>query len=74
MLQVPQLGDEHEVLPPAEDLVDGGELSREAEGLPHVRRLCGDIEAVAADRSRVCLEQRGQDPHDRGLARPVGAE
>ena len=34
----------------------------------------GDIEAVDAGRPRVGLEQRGQDLHDRGLARPVGAE
>jgi hypothetical protein len=44
--EVSQSGDEHEVLPPAEDLVDGGELSREAERLPHLRRLRGDVEAV----------------------------
>ena len=33
-----------------------------------------DVEAVDAGRPRVRLEQRGQDPHGRGLARPVGAE
>ena len=38
VLEVPQPGDQHEVLPPAEDLVDGRELSGEADGLPHVRR------------------------------------
>ena len=53
---------------------DGRELSSEADGLPHVRRLAGDIEAVDAGRPRVGLEQRGQDVHDRGFARPVRAE
>ena len=48
VLQVPQPGDQHEVLPPGEDLVDGRELPGEADGLPHVRRLRGDVEAVDA--------------------------
>ena len=74
VLEVPQPGDQHEVLPPAEDLVDGRELPGEADGRPHVRSLRGDIEAVDAGRPRVALEQRGQDFHDRGLARPVRAE
>jgi hypothetical protein len=50
---VPQLGDQHEVLPPGEDFVDGRELSGEADGLPHVRRLLGDIEPV--DASGACV-------------------
>ena len=71
VLEVPQPGDQHQVLPPAEDLVDGRELSGQADGLAHVGGLGGDVEAVDAGRPRVRLEQRGQDPHDRGLARPV---
>ena len=55
VLEVPQPGDQHEVLPPAEDLVDGRELSGEADGLPHVRSLRGDIEAVDAGSPRVGL-------------------
>ena len=39
VLEVPQPGDQHEVLPPGEDLVDGRELPGEADRLPHVRRL-----------------------------------
>ena len=74
VLEVPQPGDQHEVLPPGEDLVDGRELSGEADRLPHVRRLRGDIEAVDAGSARVGPEQRGQDLHDRGLAGPVRAE
>ena len=41
---------------------------------PHLRGLRGDVEAVDAGGPRVGLEQRRQDLHDRGLARPVGAE
>ncbi|MFI6662301.1 hypothetical protein ACIBL8_43100 [Streptomyces sp. NPDC050523] len=32
----------------AEDLVDGRELAGETDGLPHVRRLRGDVERLAA--------------------------
>src|SRR5258708_21206536 len=73
-LEVPQPGDEHKVLPPGEDFVDGRELPGEADGLPHVRRLRGDVVAIDDGRSRVGLEQSGQDFHDRGLACAVGAE
>ena len=74
VLEVSKPGDQHEVLPSAEDLVDGRELSGEADGLPHVRTLHGDIEAVDGGCSRVGLEQRGQDLHDRCLAGPVRTE
>jgi hypothetical protein len=74
VLEVSQPGDKHEVLPPAEDFVDGRELSGEADGFPDIRSLGSDIEAVDAGSSCVGLEQRGQDVHDRGLARPVRAE
>ena len=74
VLQVPQPGHQHQVLPPGEDLVHGRELPGEADGLPHVRRLRGDVEAVDGGRPGVGLEQRGQDLHDRGLACAVGAE
>ena len=57
VLEVPQAGDQHEVLPATEDLVDGRELAREAERLPDVRSLRGDIEAVDDGRPRVGPEQ-----------------
>ena len=60
--------------PPGEDLVHGSELPGEAEGLPHVRRLRGDVEAIDRRRPRVGPEQGGEDLHDRGLAGAVGAE
>ena len=74
VVQVPQPGHQHEVLAPGEDLVHGRELPGEADGLPHVGRLRGDVEAIDGRRPRVGLEQRGQDLHDRGLAGTVGAE
>ena len=74
VLEVPQPGDQDEVLPPGEDLVHGRELSGETEGLPHVRSLRGDVEAVDDRAPGIGLEQGGQDLHDRGLARPVRAE
>jgi hypothetical protein len=74
VLQVPQPGHQHQVLPPGEDFVHGRELPGEADGLPHGSRLRGDVEAIDCGRPRVGLEQRGQDFHDRGLACAVGAE
>ncbi len=74
VLEVPQPGDQDEVLPPAEDLVDGRELPGEADGLAYVGGLRRDIEAVDPGGPRVGRQQRGQDLHDRGLARPVRAE
>ena len=50
--EAPQLGDQHEVLPPGEDLVDGGELPGEADRLADLRGLGGDVEAVDARPSR----------------------
>src|SRR6185312_16898503 len=46
VLEVPQPGDQDEVLPPAEDLIDRRELPGEADGLAYVGGLCRDIEAV----------------------------
>jgi len=71
VLKVPQPGDQHEVLPPAEDLVDGRELAGEADRLAYVRRLRGDVEAVDPGGASVGLEQGRQDLHDRGLAGPL---
>src|SRR6185503_4263354 len=72
--EVPEPGDQDEVLPPTEDLVHGSELPGQADGVPDLRRLRGDVEAVDAGRAGVGLEQGGEDPHHRGLAGAVGAE
>jgi len=71
---VSQLRDQYEVLPTAEDLVHGGELAGQAEGLPHVSGLRGDVEPVDVGRPRIRLEQSGKDPHDGGLAGAIRAE
>ena len=74
-VEVPQPGDQHEVLPPAEDLVHGGELPGQADGrrAPAPAALATSKPSTVAV-PRVGPEQRGQDPHQRGLAGAVGAE
>ncbi len=74
VLQVTQLGDQHEVLAAAEHLIDRGELAGQADRLPNVSGLGGDVEAMDRRDARVGLQQRRQDPHERGLARTVRAE
>src|ERR1044072_959045 len=49
VLEVPQLRDENQALPSGEDLVAGSELSGEADRLPYVGTLPGDVEAVDGD-------------------------
>ncbi len=61
VLQVAELCHQHEVLASAEDLVDGGELPREADRLPHVLRLRRHVEAVHAGGAGILLEQGGED-------------
>ena len=72
--EMPQLRDQDEVLPPGEDLVDSRELPGQADRLPHVPRLAGDVEAVDLSGSDIRLQQSGKDLHDRCLAGPVRAE
>jgi hypothetical protein len=74
LFEVPQPGDQDQVLPPGEDLVDRRELPGEADGLAHARGLRGDVEAVDPGRPGVGLQQGGQDRDHRGLAGPVRAE
>jgi Metallo-beta-lactamase superfamily len=57
ILEVSQLGDQHEVLPPGEDLVDGGELSGEADRLADLRGLRGDVASVDGCTPAVGLER-----------------
>jgi hypothetical protein len=70
VVEVPQPGHQHQVLPPGEDLVHGSELPGQAEGFADLPGLRGDIEAVYGHRTRVRVEQRGEDFHEGRLARP----
>ena len=74
VLQVAQPGDQHQVLPAGEHLVDRGELAGQADRLAHVAGIRGDVEAVDRGGARVGLQQRREDPHQRGLAGAVRAE
>ncbi len=49
-------------------------LRQVAELLPHLGRLLDDVDAVQPDAARGRLQQPGDDPHQRRLPRPVGAE
>jgi len=57
VLHAPQPGHQDQVLSPGEDLVHGRELPGEADGLSHVRRVRGDVEAIDRGCPRVGLEQ-----------------
>ncbi len=58
VVQVAQLGDQYEVLPSAEYLVDRGELAGQADRLAHIAGLAGDVEALDCGGARVRLQQR----------------
>ena len=74
MIEVAQLGDQHEVLAPGENLVDRCELAGEADRFAHVGALRGHVEPVDQGTPGVSLKQRGEDLDDRGFAGSVGAE
>nr|GID84448.1 hypothetical protein Ade03nite_33720 [Actinoplanes derwentensis] len=72
--QVPQPGDQHEVLPPGEDLVDRRELPGQADRRPDVGGLPGHVETVDHSGPGIRPQQGGQDPDEGGLTRPVRPE
>src|SRR5699024_3785069 len=74
VLQVPQPGDQGEVLSPGKNLVDGGELAGEADRLPDTAARRRHIVAVHGGRAGVGGYQGGKDPHRGRLAGPVRAE
>ena len=71
---VVELPDHLEVLEAGQVLVDGRVLAGEPDLGPQRRGVPDDVEAGDARAARVGLEQRGEDPHRGGLARPVRAE
>jgi hypothetical protein len=53
---------------------DRRELAGETDPAPHRERLGDDVAAEHAGPAGRRAQQRGQDPHERRLARAVGAE
>jgi hypothetical protein len=74
ILQVPQPRDEHQVLPPGEDLVDGRELPGQADRFAHGLRLGDDVESRDARGARIRLQQGGEDADHGRLAGAVRPE
>ena len=72
--QVRQLAHQREVLATGEVLVDRGVLAGEADAPSHPLRVLAHVDAEHAGGSPVGLEQGGEHPHGRGLARAVGPE
>jgi len=63
-----------QVLVAREVLVDRRVLPREPDARPDPLGVLHDVEPVHLRPPGVGLEERGEDPHRRGLARAVGAE
>lgn len=74
ILQVAQPGDQDQVFPAGEHLVDCSELAGQADRLPHLQGFGGDVEVLDDRGAGVGLEQRRQYPHQGRLAGSVGAE
>ena len=66
--------DHLEILEPGQVLVDGRVLAREADLGPQRGGVALHIEPGDPGRSRIGLEQGGEDPHRGGLAGAVGAQ
>ena len=73
-LEVVQVGHQREVLSTGQQLVDGRELTGHADRGADRVGLAPDVVSGDTDRAVICLEQGGEDPHHRRLARPVGSQ
>ncbi len=69
-----EAGEQHQVLPRRERLVDRVELADEADALAHGRRVATHVDPVDARRALVEVGQRGEALHGRRLARAVRSE
>jgi hypothetical protein len=69
-----QAPEQDQVLAAGQVLVDRGVLPRQADHRTHVLGLGHDVEAGHRGASGIRTQERGQDPHRRGLAGAVGAE
>ena len=72
--QVEQPTEQAQVLAPGQELVDGRELSRQADQLAHLCGLVHDVEAEHLGAPAVGAQQRRQHPDERRLARAVRPE
>lgn len=66
--------DHHQVLATGQVLVDGGELTGQSYGVPHLVGVGEDIDSGDHRLAPVGLEQGRQDPYGGGFAGSVGAE
>jgi hypothetical protein len=71
---VVQAADQLEVLAAGEVLVDRRELAGQPDDRAQCRRVADHVEPGHPGGPGVGREQGGEDPHDGGLARPVGPE
>jgi hypothetical protein len=71
---VVQLPDQLEVLPPGQQLVDGRVLAGQPDRRPQRNGVPHDVETGDPRVPGVRLQQGGEDPHQRRLARAVRAE
>ncbi len=69
-----QVRHERQVLPTGEQLVDGRELPGDPDGRPDRLGVSGHVMAGDGGPPSVGRQQGGEDPHRRGLARPVRAD
>jgi hypothetical protein len=72
--QLEQAAEHLQVLPPGQQLIDRRELPRQAEQLANGGRLAHDVVAEDLRPPRIRRQQRGQNAHQRGLARSVRAQ
>ena len=72
--QLEQAAEHLQVLPPGQQLVDRRELPRQADQLADSSSLTHHVVAENLRPARIRRQQRGQNPHQRGLARPVRAQ
>ena len=72
--QLEQASEHLQVLPPGQQLVNRRELPRQADQLADSGRLTRHVVAEDLRPARIRRQQCGQDPDQRGLARPVRAQ
>ena len=72
--QVEQAAEHLQVLPPGQQLIDRRELPRQADQLTDRSSLTHHVVTENLRPARIRRQQRGQNPDQRGLARPVRAQ